>query len=402
MPLRLGARLKRMRSHGPSPMRVTRLILKNWKNFPSVDVALGPRVFLVGPNASGKSNLLDAIRFLRDVVVEGGLQKALGESRGGLSKIRSLSARKDPEVRIEIHLGGSSGSVASWRYALALRQETNGARATRITEERAWKGETLVLDRPGAADRADARRLEQTSLESLSANAEFRAVADFLREVTYLHLVPQLLRFPQAFTGPRMPSDPYGRSFLERVASASLKTRNARLRRIESALKAAVPNLEALRYVEERGVPHLEAVHKHWRPKAGKQREEQFSDGTLRLIGLLWSLLEGESLLLLEEPELSLNPAIVRRLASMIHGMQRTEARQVVISTHSPDLLSDPGIGGEEILLLTPRAEGTEVRLASDRREVRALLESGMTVADAVLPLAEPAETRQLALFAEP
>ena len=55
-------------------MRVTRLILKNWKNFPSVDVALGARVFLVGPNASGKSNLLDAIRFLRDVVVEGGLQ----------------------------------------------------------------------------------------------------------------------------------------------------------------------------------------------------------------------------------------------------------------------------------------------------------------------------------------
>ena len=53
---------------------MTWLILENWKNLPSVDVALGPRVFLVGPNASGKSNLLDAIRFLRDVVVEGGLQ----------------------------------------------------------------------------------------------------------------------------------------------------------------------------------------------------------------------------------------------------------------------------------------------------------------------------------------
>jgi len=383
-------------------MRVTRLILKNWKNFPSVDVALGPRVFLVGPNASGKSNLLDAIRFLRDVVVEGGLQKALGESRGGLSKIRSLSARKDPEVRIEIHLGGPSGSVASWRYALALRQEATGARGTLITEERAWKDETLVLDRPGPGDRTDSRRLEQTSLESLNANADFRPVADFLREVTYLHLVPQLLRFPQAFTGPRMPSDPYGRSFLERVAATTLKKRDARLRRIESALKAAVPNLEALRYVEERGVPHLEAVHEHWRPNAGKQREEQFSDGTLRLIGLLWSLLEGESLLLLEEPELSLNPAIVRRLASMIHRMQKSEGRQVVISTHSPDLLSDPGIGGEEILLLTPRKEGTEVTLASDKREVRALLESGMSAADAVLPLAEPAETSQLALFAEP
>ncbi len=382
-------------------MRVSRLILKNWKNFPSVDVPLGARVFLVGPNASGKSNLLDAFRFLRDVVVEGGLQKALDE-RSGLSKIRSLSARKDPEVRLEVHLSDDTDASVLWRYAMALRHETNGTRATRITEERAWKGETLVLDRPGDEDRADPRRLEQTSLESLNANEAFRPVADFFRTVTYLHLVPQLLRFPQAFTGPKMPSDPYGRSFLERVAATTPKTRSARLRRIEAALKAAVPNLEALTYLEERGVPHLEAVYRHWRPNAGKQREEQFSDGTLRLIGLLWSLLEGESLLLLEEPELSLNSAIVRRLPGMIRSMQRARGRQVLISTHSPDLLSDPGIGGEEILLLTPVREGTEVHLPSEKREIRALLEAGMTIADAVLPLAEPPAVKQLSLFTRP
>jgi predicted ATPase len=186
------------------------------------------------------------------------------------------------------------------------------------------------------------------------------------------------------------------------VAATSPKTRSARLRRIEAALKAAVPNLEALTYLEERGVPHLEAVDRHWRPNAGKQREEQFSDGTLRLIGLLWSLLEGESLLLLEEPELSLNSAIVRRLPGMIRSMQRTKGRQVLISTHSPDLLSDPGIGGEEILLLTPVREGTEVHLPSEKREIRALLEAGMTVADAVLPLADPPAVKQLPLFTAP
>jgi hypothetical protein len=56
--------------------------------------------------------------------------------------------------------------------------------------------------------------------------------------------------------------------------------------------------------MEENGRPHLEAIYDHWRPGAGKQKEDQFSDGTLRLIGLLWSLQEGDSLLLLEEPEL--------------------------------------------------------------------------------------------------
>ena len=48
-------------------MRFTRLKLENWRNFLTVDVQLQRRVFLVGPNASGKSNVLDALRFLRDI-----------------------------------------------------------------------------------------------------------------------------------------------------------------------------------------------------------------------------------------------------------------------------------------------------------------------------------------------
>ena len=40
------------------------------------------------------------------------------------------------------------------------------------------------------------------------------------------------------------------------------------------------------------GSPHLQALYTHWRPDAGWQREDQFSDGTLRLLGMMWSLLE--------------------------------------------------------------------------------------------------------------
>ncbi len=124
--------------------------------------------------------------------------------------------------------------------------------------------------------------------------------------------------------------------------------------------------------------------------KAGKQREDQFSDGTLRLIGLLWSLLEGDSLLLLEEPELSLNAGIVSKLAPLIARLQRQRGRQVMISTHSADLLSDKGIGGEMILMLTPSQEGTEIHLSSNDREIEQLLESGLSAADAILPRTAP------------
>src|SRR5262249_41046858 len=155
----------------------------------------------------------------------------------------------------------------------------------------------------------------------------------------------------------------------------------ARLKRIGSALRLAVPQLKDLSLTtDERGVPHLEALYEHWRPNAGKQREDQFSDGTLRLIALLWSLQEGESPLLLEEPELSLNSGIVAQMPAMMYRIQRRANRQIFVSTHSADLLSDKGIGGEEVLLLSPGAEGTTIEVSSDRSDVRSLLDAGLSV----------------------
>ena len=95
------------------------------------------------------------------------------------------------------------------------------------------------------------------------------------------------------------------------------------MKKIENALQIAVPQLKKLTDTrDERGVPHLEVVYEHWRSKAGKQSENQFSDGTLRLIAFLWSILDGDSLLLMEEPELSLHSGIVTRLPGLIWRIQ--------------------------------------------------------------------------------
>jgi len=93
------------------------------------------------------------------------------------------------------------------------------------------------------------------------------------------------------------------------------------------------------------------------------------------------------------EPELSLNAGIVRKLAPVISKLQTPTKRQVILSTHSPDLLSDKGIGAEEVLILIPGSEGTLVQLASNRDEIRALLEGGLSIADAVLPVTNPQKT---------
>ena len=62
-------------------MLISKLKLQNWRNFRKMEVALRERVFVIGPNASGKSNLLDVFRFLRDVAQPngGGLQRAIND-----------------------------------------------------------------------------------------------------------------------------------------------------------------------------------------------------------------------------------------------------------------------------------------------------------------------------------
>jgi len=380
-------------------MIISRLVLKNWRNFRLVDAPLKERVFIVGPNASGKSNLLDALRFLRDTAKPGGgLQQAINQ-RGGVSKIRCLAARREPDVEIEVELSNGTASP-EWKYGFGITQQVRGYRQPILRYEKVWRRNELVLNRPDELDNSDELRLTQTHLEQISANAKFREVSRFFESIKYLHLVPQLVRHPEAFQGPSVPEDPYGRNFLEMVARTPEKTRKYRLGKIEAALREAVPQLQNLSYMkDEAGVPHVEATYTHWRPNAGLQREDQFSDGTLRLIGLFWALLEGDAPLLLEEPELSLHSGIITKLPGLFYRMQRKRKRQIFVSTHSWDLLSEKGIGGEEVVMLTPDVEGTNAQVASSNREVRDLLNSGLTVADATLPRTAPSTLKNLELF---
>jgi predicted ATPase len=185
------------------------------------------------------------------------------------------------------------------------------------------------------------------------------------------------------------------------VAAVQERTRKARLDKIRSALRIAVPQLQELEFYRDdlKGTPHIRGRYEHWREKGAWQSEQQFSDGTLRLLGLLWAVMDGSGPLLLEEPELSLHPDIVRHLPQLFARVQSRTHRQMFVSTHSVDLLRDEGIGLDEVLLLSPGAEGTTVRTASSLDEVGHLLDGGVSLADAILPHTRPAKPEQLALF---
>jgi predicted ATPase len=383
-------------------MRISHIKLENWRNFRDVEVALQERAFLVGPNASGKSNFLDALRFLRDLALPGGGFLASVETGGGVSRIRNLSARRPSTIAIEAELhdneNGDHTNENTWRYRIAFSQDSQ--RTPFLKAEQVWRGEHIILDRPDSDDQTDKQRLRQTWLEQTFANQEFREIADFFASIQYFHLVPQLVRDPGRAVGLR--KDPYGEDFLEQIASMKNQARESRLRRILDVLKIAIPQFADLKFdQDQKGVPHLYGKYEHWRPAGAWQTEVDFSDGTLRLIGLLWALLDGEGPLLLEEPELSLHSGIVRYIPQMMFRVQRERRikRQVLVSTHSEDLLQDEGIAPDEVLLVVPSEGGSTIRTAQAMSEITTLLDSGLSMAEAVIPYTRPADAAQLSLF---
>lgn len=372
-------------------MRITHVSASNWRNFKSLDFSIRDRLFVVGPNAAGKSNLLDLFRFLSDVASAGGGLASAIEDRGGIGRVRSLFARNWQRGRLIVDVKLADGDT-TWRYRLAIKGEAKGKNRPIVDEELVEHNGVVLVHRPSGEDEDDPERLTQTHLEQISANREFRPIADYFNKIRYFHLVPQVIRDPTR--AGLVTDDPFGGDFIAQMNSVPARTRTAWLRRLETALRAAVPEFESLAIeIDDAGRPHLTAGYRNWRQSSTRQNETEFSDGTLRLIGLLWTIVSTPAsggVLLLEEPELSLNAAIVRTLPTVLAAAQRDKDLQVVLSTHAPEILDDEGVLPDEILVLRVTGDGTDARLLDAIAEAAGDVQAGLPSSDTVQSLIAP------------
>ena len=373
-------------------MQITHVTAHNWRNFKNLDFAVADRLLIVGPNAAGKSNLLDLFRFLGDISRKGGGLAAALEARGGLSRARCLFARNNHKGELAIMVDLRDGED-EWRYELAIKGKKGGHNRPIVVREIVTRNGRELLSRPDANDDRDPDQLTQTHLEQISANQEFRPIAEYFAKVNYFHLVPQMIRYPQAGgASPRV----FGSSMIADMNATPVRTRQAWFRRIERALQSAVPGFETLRLeVDKAGQPHLIAGYRNWRRNPSEQNETDFSDGTLRLIGLLWTIISSPAnggVLLLEEPELSLNAAVVQKLASLLAMAQRGTSMQVILSTHSPELLDDEGIRPEEVLVLQVTSDATVANQLSEIAEVEAQISADLPLSEVVAELINPGD----------
>jgi predicted ATPase len=342
-----------------------RIVIQNFKSIASAQIDLTDFSFLVGRNGSGKSNLADAIAFAAEIA-EWPLQTVFNRRGGALSVARRRPASPGRSITWPIDFGiglefadlGSltgywHGTAVAAKYAFQLaigRFEFKVLReqctVTKTDGSKAW------YDRSGPTLRSSVEFLNETSLSFLSRDAlalpfvgsilDFSAVSQALRSMAVYSIDPARLReFQDPDEGKRLSSDGgNAASVLE-----SIKGDQTRFRRLFEILSTVVPDLEQVR-PQTIGRKQQLRFAQRWSSE-GRMFFDAFnmSDGTLRAFGILLALFQSERprLLVIEEPETSLHPAAT---ASIVETLRQESSRsQIIITTHSPDVLDLARLG---------------------------------------------------------
>ncbi|HEY0479345.1 MAG TPA: AAA family ATPase [Kofleriaceae bacterium] len=390
-------------NRAPPPF-ITRVRLRNYRSIAGCDVRLEPLTILVGPNGSGKSNFLDALRLTAESL-RGSLDHALRE-RSGLAEVRRKSHSHPNHfgIRLDFQLDGRPGFFA---FEVAAR----AAGAYEIRHEACeWAGEryevsTGIVTRPPApvSPPAAADRLYLVNAAGLPA---FRPVFDALSTMGFYNISPAKIRELQT-PDPGELLDREGTnlaSVLDRLGRTSPVIKQ----RIEEYLARVVPGIVGMSPIH---VGHMETIEFRQRVVGSKAPWSfgaiNMSDGTLRALAVLTALFQfGERktarLIGIEEPETALHPAAAGLLLDCLR--EGTRERQVVITTHSPDLLDSDTLSADQLLAVSA-SEGKTVIGPVDVASRQALRDS-LYRAGELLRLGQlepdesaPSEAEQLELF---
>ncbi|MCP4661199.1 MAG: AAA family ATPase [bacterium] len=345
---------------------LTRIRIYNYKSIARCDVRPDRLSFLVGPNGAGKSNFLDALRFLTDSL-NASLEHAL-LVRGGFRELCHRSPTPANELGLALELTLSDGRRA--RYALLVgTEESEGSYVVRREEcvvEAAGGGEkTYYCVENGELARssatvAPAPAADRLYLVHASGLPEFRPVYDALSRLGLYNLNPGPMRDLQPLESTTLLARD-GRNLAAvfgRIAAQAPEVRQ----RIEEYLSKVVPDI---RSVEPRSFgPKVTLEFRQAGSSAQQPRlilAANMSDGTLRALAILVALhqsINGTAPLIgIEEPEVALHPAAAGVLLdSLVEASYRT---QVLVTSHSPELLDDEKIGPEAILAVVLRDGAT-------------------------------------------
>lgn len=350
-----------------------RVRIRNYKSIGSCDAELGRFTVLVGRNGAGKSNFVDALRFVLEAL-ESSLDHAI-KSRGGIDNVRRRSTGHPRNFSLELEFSTGEASVATYGFEVTARPK--GAYAV--------KRERLLLQNPATSDVLASYSVEDTKvsstmehvppaskdrlyLVSASGLPAFRPAYDALLSMGFYNLNPDAMKEVQS---------PHAGELLHRDG-ANLASVVARLRsespetmeRVKAYLSRIVPGIEdfdraplgpkeTLEFKQD-----VQGADHPWRFYANSM-----SDGTLRALGALiavgqlGSAAQRVSLVGIEEPETALHPAAAGALMDALS--EASEETQILVTTHSPELVDQLNVEEHDLLVVVAR-QGTTWIAAAD------------------------------------
>ena len=370
--------------------------LKDWKSFGDLPAVPFNRVsLLVGPNASGKSNLIDALRFLQGCAlgmsaadalrgryegqrevwpgVRGGAREASRNDRGEFTLIAHIA---DSPARPELLLNVRVGTLAEPLFRAELLTDRNDSKNFwyRSGSTRGSSAEGVSMDiveirgtdtkYPGDPQLLSLGRLPESNGNSQDAHARAHHVHTVLRELIFLDVQPHRMRDYRPDGGWHLGINAENISPVLYLLGQEQPARLADV--VDWLSELCGPTIESIDFDRTRlGETMLFLVERG----GAKISARSASDGTLRFLGLVAALLtvpEG-STLIMEEPDVGLHPSRLHLLASLFEDTAKARNLQIIATTHSPTLLAH----------LSPNALGDVLAFGRDP-------ETGCTVAKRV------------------
>ena len=404
-------------------VKLTHIAITNWRNFAHIEFDMSSRLFVVGPNSSGKTNLLVALRFLSDVARRGLV--AASEDLGGPSRYIhagadsvSFSVTADVDTRqitydlslrkVRVIDDFSLGRMRLHPSNKGIPEDLLEADQPRILQPQvvvkpvslSFDGRTTMeiaapsdegqLEDETAFPVLDDVFVEDEKLlidgEEVSVDREAKRVKEgasgiskMLAGIRYIHPNPKkMLERADRY-------DPdHGTGFFQHAGRFSDQQLDVVVDRIRPIMAAAVPEVPNLSY--QRMGLGTEVVFYSDTPvrgASGVYSHEQFSEGTLRLLGLLFDLAtlpRDTSVVLIEEPETFLQASVVRSLPSLLAEVAMNRDVQMIISTHSPELIDSELVLPSQVLMLRSDNGETTGQLLSESNDprIKAVVSAGL------------------------
>jgi len=338
-------------------MKLSELHLKNYRGFTDVTFQMRDLMVIIGPNGVGKTAVLELFELLRQASQQE--MAKFFETRGGFYTVLNHSVHAEPTARLAVALAIDVESEKStepmlYRFELAGGQVGYVIAAEQLewrvdpTKEKPFRYLDVTARSAHYADPQLEKMVQPewtvTNTELMLAQMgrtyrepdQLRTLLGGVRSYSFLDVSPRsVVRLPQALTPVTLPG-PNGENLFSTLYNLSTQYDDI-YGRIEEILQACYPSFRKLAFP----VVGAGQVTMAWyeADAATPFYPGQLSEGTLRFIWLITTLLSPTPppILLLDEPEVSLHPELMKYIAALLQ--EAALSTQIIVATHSPQLI---------------------------------------------------------------